>query len=231
MTVSRLTYLSICALLPMRKISGFSHRLCFILGDKARSFSKERSALSSSLHFSVYSFSPATPTPSVCAQLQLARWWLHCILQNERGNARQLHCLRSSRQVDCASKMASWGILMYLKNLWFHMAMIETQRLFEQCVCWKKIQGKNTKSAGNDWVPVALAIPPSIFSLTLFIVPVLFFVVCLIVVVVVVIIVLFCFGIFVFSQSETIINLCHQSNAPTSWYIGKVGLKISVQIG
>ena len=37
----------------------------------------------------------------------LARYRLHCILMNRRGNERQLHCLRflcPSRQVDCARK-------------------------------------------------------------------------------------------------------------------------------
>ena len=53
------------------------------------------------------SFSPATPTPRGCTQLPLARYQLHCILKNGRGNERQLLCLRflcSSRQVDCARK-------------------------------------------------------------------------------------------------------------------------------
>ena len=53
------------------------------------------------------SFSPAMLTCRGCTQLLLARWRLHCncILQNGKGNGRQLHCLRfllSSRQMNCA---------------------------------------------------------------------------------------------------------------------------------
>ena len=53
------------------------------------------------------SFSPSMPTPRGRTQLPLARYRLHCILQNEKGIGRQLHCLRllrSSRQMDRACK-------------------------------------------------------------------------------------------------------------------------------
>ena len=55
----------------------------------------------------MHSFWSATPTPRGCTQLPLARYRLHSVLKNWRGNERQLYCLRlsrSSRQVDCARK-------------------------------------------------------------------------------------------------------------------------------
>ena len=51
--------------------------------------------------------SPATPTSRGYTQLPVACCRLHCILQNGRGNGRQLLCFRSlllGRKVDCARK-------------------------------------------------------------------------------------------------------------------------------
>ena len=88
--------------------------------------------------FYPFSFSPATPTLRGWTQLSLARWRLHCILQNGRVKGKQFHCLRflrSSRQVDCGvwmQKSAADRSCRTIKSLvsWcnFALAIILKQR-------------------------------------------------------------------------------------------------------
>ena len=72
-------------------------------GKSSLKFKQESSALSLSLHFTRAQFFTSHATPRGCTQLPLARYRLHFILKNRKGNERQLHCLRflrSSRQMD-----------------------------------------------------------------------------------------------------------------------------------
>ena len=63
----------------------------------------------------MHSFSPATPTSEVCSQLSLARYQLHCIVQNGGGEGRgeqretasivyDLYCLAAGWTTACKNR-------------------------------------------------------------------------------------------------------------------------------
>ena len=87
----------------------------------------------------MHSFSPATPTLRGCTQLPLARHQLRCIVQNGKGNDRQLLCLpflRSSRQVDCASKNLQLSDLYVLIKFLVPLSKYLKKSIDLGKVCW-----------------------------------------------------------------------------------------------